>query len=309
MLVKDAVSRIRFQTNTNDDNTGRNLNTLFSNKNLIAQFMICLDQYASYTQGIEDIFSYPLGLDVRSISAPVYAISSQAYKNIFIWRGGRRYQINIRPMNYTHTRFPYQGYSGIPQFISIWKNEIYFYPDSSTSYETTALSLLLSSSDTTISVTSTEGFPSQNGRISIGTEKILYQSKSSTQFLNCTRGVEDTTAIEHANSTEVKENNLMVFYSRLEKPIFVDDDDIISTDDLNRELNIPTEHMIGIIDLTTYMLLVKVDAQRAVPYKMDSKVFLEQAKEDIQWGKSNITSGLYISDAFDWETNNVGATM
>ena len=101
----------------------------------------------------------------------------------------------------------------------------------------------------------------------------------------------------------------MVFYRRLEKPIFVSDADIISTDDLNRELNIPEEHMISIIDLTTYMLLIKVDAVRAQPYKIDASAFLEQAKEDIEWNHSDITSGLFISEAFDWESNNTGATM
>ena len=309
MLVKDAISRIRFQTNTNDDNTGRNINALFSNKNLVAQFQICLDQYASFTKGIEDIFSFNLGSNVRSITAPKYAIRSKAYKNIYIWRGGRRYLINIKPMNYTHTRFPYQTYSGIPQFVSIWKDEIYFYPDSSLEFQTSTLTSLITSTQNTITVVSTNDFPEQNGRITIGSEKIRYQSKNATQFLNCTRGIEDTTAAEHDNSSTVSENNLMVFYRRLEKPIFVSDSDIISEDDLNRELNIPDEHMISIIDLTTYMLLIKVDSARAQPYKIDAASFLAQAKEDIEWDHSDITSGTFISDAFDWETNNTGATM
>lgn len=309
MLVRDAISRIRFQTNTNDDNTGKNINALFSNKNLVAQFQICLDQYGAYTKGIEDIFSFNLGSNIRSISAPQYAIRSQAYKNIYIWRGGRRYQLNIKPMNYTHTRFPYQTYSGIPQFVSIWKNEMYFYPDSSLEFQTTTLTGIVNANETTLNVVSTTDFPEQNGRVTIGSEKIRYQTKTATQFLNCTRAVEDTTAAEHNPSAVVSENNLMVFYRRLEKPIFVSDADIISTDDLNRELNIPEEHMISIIDLTTYMLLVKVDAVRAQPYKIDASAFLEQAKEDIEWNHSDITSGLFISDAFDWETNNTGATM
>jgi hypothetical protein len=309
MLVKDAISRIRFQTNTNDDNTGKTINALFSNKNLVAQFQICMDQYAAFTKGIEDIFSSSLSANVRSIAAPPYAIRSQAYKNIYVWRGGRRYQINIKPMNYTHTRYPYQTYSGIPQFVSIWKGEIYFYPDSSLEYKTTTLSSSLSAVDTTINVVSTTDFPEQNGRITIGSEKIRYQTKTATEFLNCTRGIEDTTASTHDSSAVVSENNLMIFYRRLEKPIFVSDADIISTDDLNRELNIPEEHMISIIDLTSYMLLSKVDAQRALPYKVDAQSFLEQAKEDIDHSYSDITSGLFISDAFDWETNNVGATM
>jgi hypothetical protein len=309
MIVSDAISRIRFQTNTNDDNTGRNANALFSNKNLVAQFQICLDQYAAFTKGIEAIFSYPLGLNVRSIDGPSDVIRSEGYRFIYLWRGGRRYSINIKELNYTQTRFPYQTYSGIPQYVSIWNDEIYFYPDSSTNYLTATLASELSITGTTITVDSTTNFPEQNGRLTIGTEKILYQSKNDTQFLNCTRGIENTTAALHDNGSTVNENNLMIFYNKRVKKISVDDNDVIFPEDMARELPIPEEHMISIIDLTTYMLLQKVDAVRAEPYKMDAAQFLRLAKEDVEWGRSNITSGLMISQPFDFEVNNTGVTF
>ena len=309
MLVSDAVSRIRFQTNTNEDNTGRNINALFSNKNLIAQFMLCLDQYASFTKGIEDIFSYPLGRDVRSITGPEYVIRGEGYRYIYVWRSGRRYSINIKDLNFTQTRYPYQTYTGIPQFVSIWNDEIYFYPDSSTDFKTATLAADLGLDDTTITVDSTTNFPEQNGRITIGSEKIRYASKSATQFLNCTRAIEETTVDSHATNDTVKENNLMIFYNRRVKPITVDSNDVIFPSDMSRDLPIPDEHMTGIIDLTTYMLLAKIDAGRAAQYKFDAQTFLQQSKSDVEWGRSNITSGLFISNAFNWESSNSGAEM
>lgn len=309
MLVSDAVSRIRFQTNTNEDNTGRNINALFSNKNLIAQFMLCLDQYASFTKGIEDIFSYPLGRDVRSITGPEYVIRGEGYRYIYVWRSGRRYSINIKDLNFTQTRYPYQTYTGIPQFVSIWNDEIYFYPDSSTDFRTATLAADLGLDDTTITVDSTTNFPEQNGRITIGSEKIRYASKSATQFLNCTRAIEETTVDSHATNDTVQENNLMIFYNRRVKPITVDSNDVIFPSDMSRDLPIPDEHMTGIIDLTTYMLLAKIDAGRAAQYKFDAQTFLQQAKSDVEWGRSNITSGLFISNAFNWESSNSGAEM
>ena len=309
MLIKDAISRIRFQTNTNDDNTGRNINALFSNKNLVAQFQICLDQYAAFTKGIEDIFSFPLGKNVRSITGPSDVIRGEGYRYIYLWRDGRRYSINIRDLNFTQTRFPYQTYSGTPRFVSIWNDEIYFYPDFSTDYNSTTLDGEITDSSTTITVASTLNFPNQNGRITIGDEKIRYESKTATQFLNCTRGMENTTAVAHETGTTVKENNLMVFYHKMVKKITVDDNDVIFPEDMARELPIAEEHMISIIDLTTYMLLQKIDAVRAEPYKIDAAGFLKMAKSDIEWGRSDITSGLMISSPFDFELSNARMTF
>ena len=309
MLVSEAIERIRFQTNTNDDNTGRNINALFSNKNLVAQFQICLDQYAAFTKGIEDIFSFPLGKNVRSISGPTDIIRGEGYRYIYLWRDGRRYSINIRELNFTQTRFPYQTYSGTPRFVSVWNNELYFYPDFSTDYNSTTLDGEVSDSATTVTVVSTTNFPTQNGRITIGTEKIRYESKTATQFLNCTRGIENTTAQLHETSATVKENNLNIFYFKMVKKITVDENDVVFPEDLARELPIAEEHIISIIDLTTYMLLMKLDAVRAEPYKMDAAGFLKMAKEDIEWGRSDITSGLMITSPFDFELYNARMTF
>ena len=305
MLIKDAISRIRFQTNTNDDNTGRNANALFSNKNLVAQFQICLDQYATFTKAIQDIFTYPLGKAVRSITGPTDIIRGQGYRFIYLWRNGFRHNINIKPLNFVNSRFPRQTISGIPQFVSLWNDEIYFYPDADSAHSSTTLNGEISESATDITVTSTTNFPNQNGRITIGPEKIRYESKTATQFLNCSRGMENTTAQLHETTSTVKENNLMIFYHRMVKKITVDDSDVVFPEDMSRELPIPEEHMISIIDLTTYMLLQKIDASRAEPYKIDAAGFLKMAKEDIEYGQSDITSGRMITSPFSWEVSGV----
>jgi hypothetical protein len=70
---------------------------------------------------------------------------------------------------------------------------------------------------------------------------------------------------------------------------------------MSRELEIPDEHMNGIIDLTVYNLLQKIDPERAMPYKIDAAAFLRQAKEDIQQGRSAIIRGSFIGEAYNWE--------
>jgi hypothetical protein len=54
----------------------------------------------------------------------------------------------------------------------------------------------VAASDTSIFVTSTDGFPA-NGVIHIGSEAVKYASKSANAFAGCTRGWWDTTALAH----------------------------------------------------------------------------------------------------------------
>lgn len=73
----------------------------------------------------------------------------------------------------------------------------------------------ISSSDTSITVTSTTGFPANagaGGYIRIENEIITYTSKDSTHFLGCTRGAEGTTAAAHANTTRVDRVVLQPFF-------------------------------------------------------------------------------------------------
>jgi len=304
MIVEDAVSRIRFQTNTNDDNTGRNINALFSNANLIGQFQMVLDQYAAFTKAIEGTYSTPVAANTRSVPGPTDIIRGEGYRFIFLWLQGRKYPINIKSLNTTQTEFPTLTSSGIPQYISIWDDEISFYPDPSSGNSTTNTTSEINEVATTIPVISTTNFPPQNGRITIGNEKIKYKSKTTTSFVDCTREIENTTAAIHLTSSQVNENNLNIHYRKVPIKITVDSSDIIFPSDLASDLDIPNEHMPSIIDLTTYSLLIKIDPGRAQQYKIDGAAFLRQAKEDIEVGRSAITHGSYIGRAYDWERAN-----
>jgi hypothetical protein len=309
MIVKDVVSRIRFQTNTNDDNTGKSANSLFTNKQLVGQLQFALDQYASYTKAIESIYSSPVSSNIRSISLPPDIIRNDGFRFIYIWRDGRKYPINIRDLNKTQTEFPNQTVSGIPRFVSVWGDQIYLYPDSDTSYLSTTLTSGILAADTTINVEDATSFPEQNGRVTINEEKIMYQTRTKTQLLNCTRGIEETSAQDQTNGDTVKENNFYVFYRKLPFKITVDSSDIIFPSDMERELEIPDEHIMSIVDFATYTLLSKVDAERAAPYKIDAGTFLLQAKQDIEFGRSDIVNATNIAGSYDWERNNIEVTL
>ncbi len=68
--------------------------------------------------------------------------------------------------------------------------------------DSTVLTQDVEFSDTTINVESTEGFPDSYGLILINSEVITYQSKTSTSFLNCSRGFSGTTSYENLNKID-----------------------------------------------------------------------------------------------------------
>lgn len=75
----------------------------------------------------------------------------------------------------------------------------------------TTLTSDLVSYDDTILVTSTEGFPDTYGLVQIDSEVILYRSKTSTSFLNCSRGFSGTTGYVNGElvfSDTVADNHL-----------------------------------------------------------------------------------------------------
>lgn len=67
----------------------------------------------------------------------------------------------------------------------------------------TLLDGAINDSVTTITVDSTEDFPSA-GTMNIGSEKISYTGVTSTTFTGCTRGASGTTAASHSDNVEVK---------------------------------------------------------------------------------------------------------
>lgn len=308
MLVSDVIDRIN--TAISDEDSTKASNTLFTNKRKVNQLKNSLDQYASNVKGIEDIFSTPVNTSNRVVTGPTNAIRSQAYRLAYIWRDGRKNPLNIKNLNYVTTEFPYNTYSGIPRFINVWNNEITIYPDSSSSAQTTTLNGAISDSATTITVASTNSFPELNGRITINNEKIRYTAKTATTFTGCTRGVEGTTAAGHSSSDTVTHNNFELFYRRKHFEISVDANDTISPTDLAKEMEIPDEHVEPIVDLVANKLLILIgDFNLADRYKIDAAAFFRQAKNDIESGYGDVVQGGMIGHAYDWEVNNIGATI
>lgn len=91
-----------------------------------------------------------------------------------------------------------------------WDGKIRIYPRPSAASTATTLNGAINSSDTTITVASTSGFPSF-GRIKIESEQILYYGTTSTTFTGCVRGDGTTTAASHSDTTAVTHAPLEVY--------------------------------------------------------------------------------------------------
>lgn len=103
--------------------------------------------------------------------------------------------------------------TGEPTHYRIWGNAIEIYPLVSSAAQTTTLNGALSATATSITVVSTSGF-SPSGRIIIDSEVISYTNTSSTQFRGCIRGLEETTAATHTDTTTVTERDIVYTANR-----------------------------------------------------------------------------------------------
>src|SRR5579884_4177675 len=84
--------------------------------------------------------------------------------------------------------------------------------------ETTATQQILAG-DTTISVTSTDGFAASYGILSIDDELIVYNAKTAMQFTGCQRGAFGTTAAQHAQGVAVRANMVSAFITALQSAV------------------------------------------------------------------------------------------
>ena len=288
MKLQDAYSRIAFKVGTMDDASGRSLNPIVTNKVLIAELLDQLRSYANITKGIQDVYSFASNRNIVFVAAPELALRSQGYFFAYIISNATIFPMDFRGASDVYRNFKVNPVFGITNWLMPWSaghsQYIGAFPSTSISAKTTTLTSSISVSDTTIPVASTAGFINNWGRFTVGTEKILYEYKDATNFYECVRGVEMTTAAIHDSAATVTENNVMIMYSRLPYNITVTNDDIIVPSQLGMELDPCDEHMEGIIKATSYNLLIKVDPTRAVPYKIDSDKLYEQYKSDIQSG-------------------------
>lgn len=303
MKVRECLEIIWFNTNTLDALSGKATNNLFSNRNIIQQLKYSLDKYALETKALEGIYSFPLSTNIQSVDEPPDILRTTAYKMIVVYIQGRIYCLNIPNLNQVKTQFPYD-IQGLPRFAMPFQNELYIYPTSGTSYNTTTLTEKISKTDTTIYVEDTGNFPLKNGRVTIGDEKIKFSYSDTTTFYECSRGIEGTTASIHDRNDLLSENNCQIFYYKKHFEIPIYDKNVIDEDVLNREMEVCDEHMQIITDYTSYKLLSKVDTERAAFYKMDFEEWLDRTKYEVSQGRSKITDMDDIPSPYMWETSN-----
>lgn len=291
MLVSECIKRINFFTSTQHDLTGKNLNAQFSNYNTVMMLKFALDRYANHTKGIEAIYSFPMDVDnnITIIDEPPLVLRSEAYRMMMITIAGFKYPIMMHDVNTTLGNFPTHT-QGIPTWAMPFERYIYLYPQTGFTPAETLLNGELTDSATSITVDSTNGFEPRGGRITIGDEKIFYDSTTATTFNGCKRGFEGTTAISHSDNDAVKQNNITIFYRKRHFEISVNETtDIVSTADAAKEMEVYDEHLEVICKNTASLLLAKTDIERSNYYREYEK-FLEQAKFDIQKTRHNMKS-------------------
>src|SRR5690606_18852092 len=126
------------------------------------------------------------------------ALRSEAYYYAFLIIRGMIFPLDFRGQREVYPVYKFTPIKGITSWIMPWnegnEQRLAFFPMAGTSYNTTTLTADINTTDTTIPVTSTGSFIKTGGRITIGSEKILYQYSDATNFYGCERGVEGTTA-------------------------------------------------------------------------------------------------------------------
>jgi hypothetical protein len=296
MKIVEALDIIRFNTSTQNDLSNKNLNDLYTDRNIIRQFKYALDKYAKYTKAIEDIFSFPLITTTEWVDLPPLALRSQSYSMVYVWLGDTKYLLGDPGLTAQNHTMSYQTVNGIPIWFVPWKDKAYINPSANSTYNTTTLNGAISATATTITLTSASNFLQYNGRITIGSEKITYRYRTSNVLYGCVRGEEQTTAASHLDLATVNENNMWIFYRRLHTEI---------TDDKrtwDNELDIPDEHVEMVTDYTSYKLLSKIDSTRASFYKVNFDEWLKEVKSSIIIGRNNFPKVGKIRSPYQQET-------
>ena len=274
MKLYETLRRINFKIGTLDDITGRAINNIVETRYIIDELNTQLYQYANKTKGIIDTFSTQLNTDRTFIQAPKMALRSQSYLFGQLIVDGRIFPLDIRGKNDTLNNFVISPFQSITSWIMPFSQGkaqyLGAFPTNSTSASVTKLASDILSTDTTIEVNSTKGFIKTFGRLQIENETILYEYCDDTKFYGCVRGIEDTKAENHNENTNVTHCNLILYYARLPKKIEVYDDNFVSEETLNREIEVCEEHMEGIIKIVAYNLIMKLDNSRAGQYKVDA---------------------------------------
>lgn len=302
MKLFEALRRINFKIGTLDDITGRAINRIIETRYIIDELNTQMFQFANKTKGVQDTFSTIVNYNEPIIKAPENALRSESYIFAEVIVDGKIFPLDVRGVNNVLNNFMINPYNGITSWLmpfSQGKNQFLgLYPTNSTSASVTKLTSNILAEDTTIEVESTKGFIRNSGRLKIGAETIMYQSCDSTKFYGCIRGIEGTKAENYEAGTEVTHCNLIIYYAKLPEKIVVYDDNIVSEETLNKELEIAEEYMEGIIKIVAYNLILKIDNTRASQYKVDADALFSQYEADIRKGYSKIRKGANVRSPY-----------
>ena len=302
MKIFEALRRINFKIGTLDDITGRAINNIVETRFIIDELNTQIFQYANKTKGIRDTYSTTINNSEPIIKAPKNALRSCGYFFAEVIVDGKIFPLDIRGTNNVLNNFTVNPYTGITSWLmpfSQGKEQFLgAYPTNSTSAQTTTLTSSINETDTEIEVISTKGFIREFGRLKIGNEKIMYQYCDSTKFYGCVRGIEGTEPDRHGANAEVTHCNLILYYAKLPEKIVVYDDNFVSQETLQKELEIVEEHLEGIIKIVAYNLILKLDNTRAAQYKIDSDELFNQYEADIRKGYSAIRKGANVRNPY-----------
>lgn len=301
MLVSDFLQLIYDGVGTQQDYLSKSITPIFTNERICRQLNLALAKYASVTEALEAYYSTPMAGNVASMALPPHALRTESIRFLVWFINGFAYPLNYKNLNNTYGNFP-TSLQGLPSWFNVWEDRINFYPQSSNGFNHTTLSAGVTATDTTIPVASTAGFPLKNGRFTIGSEIIQYGRKDATNFYDCRRAMEDTTAAIHAISTAVNENNVWIYYYRHHFPITTQTDGSIDAATLAKSMMICDEHLEIIADYTIFKLLSKIDAERAAAYKRNFDEWLKEAKYQINKGRSKITKASSVRNPYMFET-------
>ena len=298
MKLYEALRRINFKIGTLDDITGRAINNIVETRYIIDELNTQMFQYANKTKGVQDTYSTTLSNNSPIIKAPENALRSCSYLFAEVIVDGKIFPLDVRGTNNVLNNFTINPFNGITSWLmpfSQGKNQFLgAYPTNSTSPSVTTLTEDIDEEITTIKVNSTNGFIRNFGRVQIGAEKIMYQYCDNNKLYGCIRGIEGTKADKHSANDNVIHCNLILYYAKLPEKIVVYDDNFISDETLNKELEICEEPMEGIIKIVAYNLILKLDNTRAAQYKIDSEELFNQYEADIRKGYSKIRKGANV---------------
>jgi hypothetical protein len=182
---------------------------IFSTASIEGQNVIWTDNNVHSMQYIGPPYTFgfqQIGVGNGIISRNAWA----TYDNAIYWMGPNAFYMysgGVSTVPSTIQRYVFEGLSANNNrkiFAALngeFREITWFYPTNT--MEDTFVSLASTTTDTTITVSTTAGYP-QAGTVLVGSEYITYTGKTDTQLTGCTRGTASTTAAAHTISTNVE---------------------------------------------------------------------------------------------------------